>query len=111
MASCAKCGRQDLPKRKSDGARVCKRCGVALSSTRHFDRSGKSMTMEASDDIMKSRDFQISNAVWSLETEFERFLKLARDHHADALHDIHWLRLKFKEWDQQLSVLDDTVEA
>ncbi len=69
------------------------------------------MMTETSDDIMKSRDFQISNAVWSLETEFERFLNLAREHHTDALHDIHWLRLKFKEWDKQLSVLDDMVEA
>ncbi len=63
----------------------------------------------ASDAIMQSRDFQISNAVWSLETDFERFLRLARDNHADALHDIHWLRLKFKEWDQQLSAIDNTV--
>lgn len=51
----------------------------------------------------------ISHSVWSLEVEFERFIKLAQSDLSNAKDDIHWLRLKVREWEDQLSLLEKKV--
>lgn len=59
--------------------------------------------------FLASKDFQISNAIWSIEAEFARFMKMARENITSETDDIHWLRVKLKEWDAQLSLLDSKV--
>ena len=48
----------------------------------------------------------ISHSVWSLEVEFERFIKLAQSNLSNAKDDIHGLRLKVRECEDQLSLLE-----
>ena len=59
--------------------------------------------------FLSSKDFQISNAIWSIEIEFARLIKLARENITSEIDDIHWLRIKLKEWDEQLSLIERKV--